>query len=454
MTLKPKVAIVGLGVNNKPLVPFLYNRGMEVIVADKNPPSELQRALSAMGLTDVKVLGGQNYLAELSSISDLRALYLTPGMIKTLPEIEQMRRRGTEITCDTDVFFQQCPAPIIGITGSAGKTTTTTLVSQALAAKGEPRVFTGGNIGHSLWEDWPNITRNGLVVMELSSFQLELTTHSPHGAAVLNLAPNHLDIHGTMEAYAQAKSNIYRYQKPEDWVVLPHPPSLLQLMTAEIPGRVAYFALHDHAQAGTFVSGGKVMYRDFSDHVTSCFPVSVIQIPGTHNLLNVLAATVIVGMAQGEMSAMEHVLSGFLGVSHRLEKVRIHDNILYINDSIATAPDRTMAALEAIKASVVLLAGGYDKQLDYDELGQVIARSSVHHVVVLGQVQEKLAQAISRYSTIPVVHADSLEMAVSLARQVARAGDAVLLSPAAASYDMFRNFEERGERFREIVEGF
>ncbi len=454
MTQKPKVGIIGLGVNNKPLVPFLYKRGMEVIVADKRPSSELRLSLTDMGLTDVQVLGGPEYLTKLSRVSNLRTVYLTPGMVKNLPEIEQMRRKGTVISCETDVFFQHCPAPIIGITGSAGKTTTTTLVSQALRESGERPVFTGGNIGHSLWEDWPHITSESLVVMELSSFQLELVTHSPQGATVLNLSPNHLDIHGTMEAYAQAKSNIFRYQNSEDWVLLPDPPSLLQDMKIRPSGHILYFSLHDHGQAGSFVSDGKVMYRDLAHRVISCFPISIIQVPGTHNLLNVLAAAAIVGMAPGRMKALEHIVANFSGVAHRLEKVRVHDNILYINDSIATAPDRTMAALRAIKGPIVLLAGGYDKQLDYDELGQAIAQSRVHHVVVLGQIQDKLARSIARYSTIPVMHAESLEMAVESARQVANPGDTVLLSPAAASYDMFRNFEDRGERFRKIVESF
>ncbi|PSR30199.1 MAG: UDP-N-acetylmuramoyl-L-alanine--D-glutamate ligase [Sulfobacillus benefaciens] len=454
MTGKPKVAVVGLGVNNRPLVPFLYKRGMEVIVADKRETSDLHHVLWEMGLTDVKVLGGDSYLNDLSKVPDLATVYLTPGMVKNLPEIERMRKQGAAITCETDVFFQECPAPIIGITGSAGKTTTTTLVSQALSASGEKAVFTGGNIGHSLWEDWPNITPTSWVVMELSSFQLELVAHSPHGAAVLNLAPNHLDIHGTMQAYARAKSNIFRYQNPGDWVVFPYPPTVLYHMEARPPGRILYFSLQDHGQPGSFVADGKVMYRDFSHQIMSCFPVSVIQIPGSHNVLNVLAATAIVGMMQGRMSAMEEVVSRFRGVAHRLEKVRIHDNILYINDSIATAPDRTMAALRAIEGPIVLLAGGYDKHLDYAELGQAIARSLVHHVVVLGQVQDKLAHAIARYTTMPIEYADTFEDAVHMARRAAKPGDTVLLSPAAASYDMFRNFEERGERFREIVESF
>ncbi|WP_053958587.1 UDP-N-acetylmuramoyl-L-alanine--D-glutamate ligase [Sulfobacillus thermosulfidooxidans] len=451
MSQQKTVAIVGLGVNNRPLVPFLLAQGAEVIVADKRPEEVIRESLREMGLGDIPVLGGEHYLSALSRVPHLDTVYLTPGMVKNLPPIEQMRKQGTKISCETDVFFQYCPAPIMGITGSAGKTTTTTLVGEALREDGTRLVFVGGNIGHSLWDDFRHIRPDSWVVMELSSFQLELVEHSPHGAAILNLSPNHLDIHGSMSSYAQAKSHIFQFQSPDDWLLLPYPPTFLNMMEAVPEGRVLYFSLEDHGQAGTFITQDWIMFRDFSHALTPCFPVNSIQLPGTHNVLNVLAAVAIVKMAGGDMHAMRRAIERFHGVPHRLEKVRKHDNILYINDSIATAPDRTMAALRAITDPIVLIAGGYDKHLDYDALGQAIAHSSVHHVIVLGQVREKLAQAIARYSTIPVMRVDTFEQAVDTARQVAKAGDTVLLSPAAASYDMFQNFEERGQRFREIV---
>lgn len=455
MNPSPQVAVVGLGVNNRPLVPYLLSKGLQVIVADKRPIENLRESLAAMGLADkVVILGGDTYLTDLARIQNIARVYLTPGMVKTLPPIHQLRQQGAYITCETDVFLQHCPAPIIGITGSAGKTTTTTLVTEALREDGQYSIFVGGNIGHSLWEDLDKITIQSRVIMELSSFQLELVEHSPQGAVILNLSPNHLDIHGSMAAYAAAKSNIFRYQQTDNWVLLPYPPTLLDFMDTEPPGRVLYFATTDHGAPGTFISHGWIMFRDFSSTVSPCFPLSWIQLPGNHNVLNVLAAVAVVKMAGGSTSAMGRTVQRFQGVPHRLEKVRKHDNILYINDSIATAPDRTIAALRAITDPIVLLAGGYDKHLDYDELGQVIAGSSVHHVIVLGQVQEKLAQAIGRHGNIPVLRAETFDMAVDMARLVANPGDTVLLSPAAASYDMFQNFEERGQRFRDLVNRF
>lgn len=445
-------AVVGLGMNNQPLLPFLQSAGYEVAVADKKPAAELNAEIARMRLpVRPTVYSGPGYLDELADKGHPDIVFLTPGMVKTGPAILRLRSRGARITCETDTFLQHCSAPVIGITGSAGKTTTTTLVGAALREDGRHQVFVGGNIGHSLLADLEQITEDSWVVMELSSFQLELVDRSPQGAALLNLSPNHLDIHGTMEAYAQAKSRIFRYQTRDNWIVVPFgDPAVSDLLHGD-PGRIIYFSIQDHRRPGAFVSGDWIMFRDGQGTVTRNVRVSAILLPGEHNLLNVLAAVAIVRMAGGSADAIASAVEKFHGVPHRLEKVREHDNILYINDSIATAPDRTMAALKAVSGPVVLIAGGYDKHLDYDGLGQAIAASAVHHVIALGQTQEKIAQAVARYSTIAIIRAATFEGAVREAQSVARPGDTVLLSPASASYDMFENFEERGRRFREIV---
>ncbi|AUW94440.1 MAG: UDP-N-acetylmuramoyl-L-alanine--D-glutamate ligase [Sulfobacillus thermotolerans] len=453
MSRQPVAAVVGLGINNQPLLPFLQEHGYKVVVADKKPAEELARLIAERHLGEPQALyAGPDYLDRLAQAEHPDVVYLTPGMKKTLAPIEALRAQGARITCETDLFLAHCPAPVIGITGSAGKTTTTTLVGEALKTDGRHPVFVGGNIGRSLLGDLAQITPQSWVVMELSSFQLELVEHSPHGAAFLNLSPNHLDIHESMQAYGAAKSHIFRFQGPDGWTVVPyHDPAVTPLLT-QYAGQLVFFAFQDHQQTGSFIDNDTIMYRDVHGQVQPIVAVDQVRLPGAHNVLNVLAAVATVKMAGGDSQALADTIAGFSGVPHRLEKVREHDNILYINDSIATAPDRTMAALKALSSPLVLIAGGYDKHLDYDALGQAIAHSTVHHVVVLGQTQEKIAQAVARYSTIAVIRAATFDDAIREARRVAKPGDTVLLSPASASYDMFNNFEERGRRFREIVE--
>lgn len=447
-----RIAIVGLGVNNQPLVPFFLGRGDHVIVADRKPKVNIEHTLTAMGWDPgaVQVLGSDDYLANLAGMA-VDQVYVTPGMPKDLPELAQMAAAGAKITCETDLFFELCPAPIIGITGSAGKTTTTTLVGLGLKQDGRRRLHVGGNIGTSLLPEVAQISRDDWVVMELSSFQLELVTKSPHGAAILNLSPNHLDVHRDFAAYRAAKARIWDFQSKNDWALIPMDDSQLQTLFSGHQARPVRFSLTELPAVGTGIRNGWLVWQDENGPVP-VIETDKIQIPGRHNIANALAALAIHVMAGGDPQAMAKALASFTGVPHRLEKVREHDNIIYINDSIATAPDRTMAALVAIKAPIVLIAGGYDKHLDYDGLGRAIGHSTVRAVIVLGQTAHKIADAVAAHSTIPVVYVEDFDAAVDAARRRAKPGDVVLLSPASASYDMFLNFEQRGQRFREIVQ--
>jgi UDP-N-acetylmuramoylalanine--D-glutamate ligase len=444
--------VVGLGINNQPLIPALQAEGFDIIVADRKPFGELEALLKGMPLSSApRIFSGPQYLDDLAACQNVEKVYLTPGMVKNVAPVEIMRSRGVAITCATHLFLQHCPAPVLGITGSAGKTTTTTLLGKAFEEDGRHPVFVGGNIGRSLLPQLSEVTPDSWVVMELSSFQLELVQHSPHGAAILNLFPNHLDIHGTMEAYTEAKSHIFRFQSREDWLLVPADNAIIADLLRGYRGQPIYFSRQDHGGCGTFVKGEWIMFRNLDGEVLSSMPLASLTLPGEHNLLNVMAAVAMFNMAGGDNAAMRSAAAEFHGVAHRLEKVGEYDNILYINDSIATAPERTMAALKAVRAPIVLIAGGYDKHLDYEGLGEAIAGSTVHHVVALGQTQEKIARAVAHYSTIPVIHSATFADAVQAAQSAAQPGDVVLLSPASASYDMFKNFEERGERFREIV---
>jgi UDP-N-acetylmuramoylalanine--D-glutamate ligase len=450
MSGSERVGIVGLGINNRPLVPFLLSRGYSVAVFDRRSTAELERDLQELGVHgDVSVHGGPHYLAELAQ-EPVSTVYLTPGMKKFGPELDQLAQRGVQISCETEVFMAECPAPVIGITGSAGKTTTTTLVGESLRRDGRRPVFVGGNIGQPLLPRLADIGPDSWVVLELSSFQLDLVRKSPHGACILNLRPNHLDVHRDFRDYKEAKGNIARFQSKEDWVVLPHGDSEVAELVDKSEGRRVYFSLHEEIAHGAYLDGGRLWWRGGKGG-RPVVQQGALKLIGEHNVANALAAIAIVASAGGDLEAVGEVLERFSGIPHRLEVVREVDGVTYINDSIATAPDRTMAALAAISAPIVLILGGYDKKLDYDTLGESLSKSTVRTVVALGETREAIARVVKAHTHIPVIRAEGFDEAVGKASQAARTGDVVLLSPAAASYDMFSNFEARGQRFRELV---
>lgn len=444
------VAVVGLGVNNRPLVPFLLSEGYRVKVFDRKDVKELTDELAQLGVaSEVDVHGGPDYLQALVG-SGAQTVYVTPGMKKYGPQFDAMQSQGMRLTSETDLFLSRCPAPVIGITGSAGKTTTTTLVGEALRRDGRHPVFVGGNIGQSLLPRLSQITPDSWVVMELSSFQLQLVEHSPHGAALLNISPNHLDIHRDYRDYQYAKGNIVRYQSKEDWAVLPYHDEMVRQSVLGAQSRQVYFSLDGPIPHGAYWQDGRLWWRG-GNGARAVVDESALKLVGRHNVSNALAAIAIVASAGGDLGALSEVLESFSGVPHRLERVREVAGITYINDSIATAPDRTIAALKAFTTPMVLILGGYDKKLDYTPLGQALKISSVHTVVAMGEVREKIMQVVRQWTDIPIIEAHDFDEAVMLAKNAAQPGDLVLLSPAAASYDMFSNFEARGQRFREMV---
>lgn len=438
------VLVVGVGINNRPLLAYWRARGVRVVAADRTPPGQFAGPLDA----GVAWCLGPDYLEQAVALGPYREVYVTPGMVKDQPLLRRLAEQGSLLTCETDLFLAECPAPVLGITGSAGKTTTTSLVGAMLAADGSRPVFVGGNIGRSLLPDLPAISADSWVVMELSSFQLDLTRHSPHGAAVLNIAPNHLDVHGSMEAYVGAKAHIFAAQTPTDWLVLPEPPpASLGAALKRHRGRRLGFRVDGPVERGVYVADGWLLWAGGGAE-RRILPVDAWPLPGRMNLANACAAATMALAAGARLDAVADALARFRGVPHRLEPVREVDGIRFINDSIATAPDRTLAALEAVPGPLVVIAGGYDKHLDYDELGRALTRRA-RVVVLLGQTADKIARALGPGPS--VFRAGSLAEAVLIARREACPGDAVLLSPASASYDMFRNFEERGDQFRMLV---
>ncbi|WP_324717316.1 UDP-N-acetylmuramoyl-L-alanine--D-glutamate ligase [Carboxydochorda subterranea] len=447
-----RVAVVGLGVENLPLVRYLVARGARVVAADRKDLAQLGRRGEELQRLGVELVLGPHYL---DALQEAEVAFLTPGIPKHLPAIQAARASGVRITGQTDLFMRLCRAPVIGITGSSGKTTTTTLTGRMLQATGRP-VFVGGNIGEPLIDRLDRIEPGALVVLELSSFQLETTEVSPHGAVVTNITPNHLDVHLTMEAYIAAKSRILAFQAPRDFAVLNAADPVVSGLAVQTPAQVLWFG-SQRRLPGAWVEGERLLARldDASGETVECCRRSDLRLRGEHNVQNVLAACLVALRMGVAPEAIREVVRSFTGVPHRLEEVARLDGVLYVNDSIATTPARAVAGLTAFEQPIVLIAGGYDKHLPFDDFARVALRRC-RHIVLLGDTAPVIERALLRAGEELHVRPSyqrvtSFPEAVHAAREAALPGDVVLLSPACASYDMFRDFEERGARFRELV---
>ena len=449
-----RVAVIGLGISNIPLIRYLVAEGAQITVCDRQKPIDLESRLSQIAGLPVSYKLGEGYLDDLQ---DFDVIFLSPGIPKDLPEISALREQGVRLSSEMEVFFKLCPAPIAGITGSSGKTTTTTLVGEILEAQGEHRVLVGGNIGNPLLDEIPTMSVEDLVVLELSSFQLELLPYSPRYALVTNITPNHLDVHKNMETYVAAKRHILAFQKPDDYVVLNYDNAATRSLAGQCPGQVFFFSRLAEPTRGAFLRNGMIVVRDVGfaqgQEKTLC-PIGAVRLLGVHNWENVLAAVTLSALCGATPEAIIKVIATFTGVPHRLELVEQIDGVKYYNDSIATSPARAIAGIKAFHEPIILIAGGYDKQLSFDELAKTMCER-VKAVVLVGTTADKIERAIrgqQQCSREPVIYRSvDFDNAVLKASQLAEAGDVVLMSPACASYDMFRNFEERGQRFRDLV---
>ena len=448
------MVVLGLARQGKALARYLAARGAQVTVSDLKPAAALQSERDELSDLPLRfALGG--HPPALIDQADL--VCLSGGVPADLPLARQAAARGLALSNDSQIFLEACPAPTIAITGSAGKTTTTALVGaiaeRALAGSGR-RAWVGGNIGRPLLAELPSIQPADWVVLELSSFQLELMTRSPHVAAVLNLTPNHLDRHRTMQAYSEAKARILDFQAPGDVAVLGRDDAGAWALRWRVRGRLLSFgAGRPAAGEGAFLAGGRLWLRDEVREAAVC-PLEAVPLRGAHNLLNVAAACTLAQAAGFEPAAMDEAVRAFRGVPHRLEFVRRVRGADWYNDSIATAPERALAAIQAFDEPLVLLAGGRDKDLPWQVLARAIA-ARVDHLVIFGEAAGKILAAIaaaagSRPETIEV--APTLEAAVQAAARRARPGDVVLLAPGGTSFDEFVDFAARGERFRALVE--
>jgi UDP-N-acetylmuramoylalanine--D-glutamate ligase len=454
-----RVVILGLARQGTALARFLAQAGADVTVSDLRDEAALAGSLADLaGLPIQCVLGKHPH----SLLDGLDLLCLSGGVPIDIPIVVEAQRRSIPLSNDAQIFLERCPAPVIGITGSAGKTTTTALVGEMCRAAGL-RTWVGGNIGNPLIADLDQIGPDDWVVMELSSFQLEVMTTSPHVAAVLNITPNHLDRHKTMDAYIAAKRNVIAHQGPGDLALLGYDDANARSLAIETASRLLWFSGGAEIEEGAFKTNGDLTLRLGGTDRQICL-ASEVRLRGRHNLLNVLAACVLAGVAGVPVEAMQQVATTFTGVEHRLELVRELAGVHWYDDSIATAPERSLAALHSFEEPIVLLAGGRDKKLPWSEFAEETVRR-VRQLITFGEAGPMIARIVAQAleqrpetgdrkqnaGLEGITRVGTLEEAVEVAAQVARPGDVVLLSPGGTSFDAFRDFAGRGDRFKELV---
>lgn len=435
-----RIVVLGLGVSNRPLVRLLLSYGCDVTGCDRTPREKLDSEVLGLEESGCKLRTGDTYLNDLAA----DVVFRTPGMHPANPALQALAATGAQITSEMEVFFELCPCKIIAVTGSDGKTTTTTLISEFLKAAGKT-VWLGGNIGTPLLPVCHRITPQDIAVVELSSFQLMDMKRSAHIAVVTNLAPNHLDMHKDMDEYVDAKTNIFKYQTADDKLVINADNALTRTFTGN--GTTRRFSRKGE---GDVCLDGEVIIRDGLPVLNK----RDILIPGEHNVENYMAAILAVeGIVPDDVIC--HVAKTFGGVEHRIELVRIKDGVRFYNDSIASSPSRTIAGLRSFPEKVLLIAGGYDKHIPYDVLGPEICQH-VKTVFVngatAGQIRAAVENAPEYIPGMPeIVDCADFTDAVNKAAAVAKNGDVVLMSPASAAFDQFKNFMERGKYYKKLV---
>ena len=445
------VAVIGVGVSNTPLLELLLAEGIRVTACDKRSREQMGEQAEHLEQLGCELHLGADYLKDL----DADVIFRTPGLRPDVPEIAACVDRGAVLTSEMEVFFEVCPCTIIAVTGSDGKTTTTTIIAELLKAAGK-RVWVGGNIGHPLLCEADGMLATDYAVLELSSFQLMTMKHSPHIAVVTNLAPNHLDVHRDMAEYVAAKENIFRHQSGEDVAVFNADNAVTAEQSRRAPGRARLFSRQDEVADGVFLRGEDIVCRS-GGYERVIMTAGDIKIPGVHNVENYMAAIAAVdGLVPDEV--IRRFAREFGGVEHRIELVRTYRGVRYYNDSIASSPSRTIAGLRSFHEKVILIAGGYDKHIPFDVLGPEIVEH-VKLLVLCGATADKIRAAVENAPGYEpgkpeIRDVTPFTAAVEAARDRAQPGDVVTLSPACAAFDQFKNFAERGKFFKSIVNGW
>ena len=445
-----RAAVIGIGVSNTPLIKMLLRAGIQVTACDRRQRDDFGGQAEELESLGAELHLGPGYLEGL----DQDVIFRTPGLRPDVPELIAAKERGSVITSEMEVFFQVCPCRTIAVTGSDGKTTTTTIIAQLLKAAGKS-VYVGGNIGRPLLPDVDGMEPGDIAVLELSSFQLMTMDRSPDIAVVTNLAPNHLDVHRSMEEYIGAKKNIFTHQAARGLLVLNADNAITAGFAPEARGRVTLFSRRNELEKGVFVKDGAIWVRN-DMHERPVLYLENILLPGDHNVENYMAAIAALdGLVPDQV--VRDFAAKFAGVEHRIELVRTLRGVRYYNDSIASSPSRTIAGLRSFKEKVILIAGGYDKHIPFGVLGPEV----VEHVKALfltGDTAPKIRAAVEAApgydpAALPIAEYGEFDGAVLAACQAARPGDVVILSPACASFDKFRNFMERGAAFKKIIYG-
>ena len=444
------VAVIGIGVSNTPLIKMLLRAGVRVTACDRKNREDFGGLTEELESLGAELRLGPDYLKGL----DHDVIFRTPGMRPDVPELLLAQAKGSLITSEMEVFFQVCPCHTIAVTGSDGKTTTTTIIAGLLREAGY-HTFVGGNIGKPLLPDADGMEPDDYAVLELSSFQLMTMDRSPEIAVVTNLAPNHLDVHKSMEEYITAKENIFTHQSPQGKAVFNFDNEITRNFSESAPGRAVLFSRRQSLSRGVCLREGAIWVMD-DQGGRPVLPLADILLPGDHNVENYMAAIAAVdGLVPDEI--IRGFAAKFAGVEHRIELVRTLRGVRYYNDSIASSPSRTIAGLRSFKEKVLLIAGGYDKHIPFDVLGPEV----VEHVKALfltGDTAPKIRAAVEaspgyRPDALPIQEYSSFDGAVLAACQAAQSGDVVILSPACASFDKFKNFAERGAAFKKIIYG-
>ncbi len=444
-----KVALIGIGRSNLPLISLFNSYGAEVTACDRRSFDELSEYAQLAQESGAELSLGESYLDNL----DVDIVLRTPGMKFYLDTLTDMRKNGVVVTSEMELFFDLCPCKIIAVTGSDGKTTTTTIISEILKKAGKT-VHLGGNIGKPLLPDIEKIQPTDIAVVELSSFQLISMRKSPDIAIVTNIEPNHLDVHKDMQEYVDSKKNVIAHQNAFSKAVLNLDNVLSNSFSDDVRGELCKFSRKEKVSNGCYLCGTDIIYNEYGKE-TKVMSINDIRIPGMHNVENFMTAICAVwGLVS--VDDIVEVAKTFCGVAHRAEFVRELNGVKYYNDSIASSPTRTSSGtLSLYDYKILLICGGYDKNLDYTDLGTKICQK-VKHLILLGATADKIEFAVKNSAEfndcgINIVRVASMEEAVKKAHELAVSGDVVSMSPASASFDMYKDFEQRGNHFKQLV---
>lgn len=445
-----KVAMIGTGVSHNDLIRLFLSKGISVTICDRKTKDKFTDIYNEFSSLGAKFILGEKYL---DSLEEFDVVFRTPGMYFNNPYLKKARENGVVITSEMEVFFDLCPCKIYAVTGSDGKTTTTTLISEMLSKSGV-KVYKGGNIGKALLPEIENINENDAAVVELSSFQLISMRKSPDTAVITNIAPNHLDVHGTMQEYISSKINIISHQNAFSKTVLNLDNELTNDLSSLVRGRLVKFSRKSIPEEGAFLRNDNMICYKSKNKITEIVKAEDILIPGMHNVENFLTA---ISAVWGEVSIDDIVYTAknFGGVEHRIEFVREKDGVKWYNDSIATSPTRVLAGLNSFDQKLIVIAGGYDKKIPFEPMAETV-NEKVKALILMGVTAEKIEKAITEASNydpdnLKIYHADSMEDAVKTASEISSEGDIVTLSPACASFDLYPNFEVRGQHFKSLV---